>query len=292
MHQPRSKVCLNMLVPTDDTDGTTEDVWTIVERCRRDTTKQPKDEPCRFCGNICTSWKKLTVHLAKHMEQISMPILPLVEGKQLNADSIISPVVEMPESRKLSMTPSRSPIDNASRYNPASTLAPGIDPYGQFPQDTKPEVASSTMQTYPPPQMVPYKGQQPAQMSGYAAYVTSHGQNYPNQTYPGLQQPPKPHNGYANGLQIPGQPYSNGQYGMTPVSTVQQTQTMYTDSPTDSTAFPNYYTQEPQNMTPDVSGMGYDTTNGMQYQQQPPPPGTYPGMAYMNTQHNYQYQGQ
>jgi len=102
----------------------------------------------------------------------------------------------------LSMTPNRSPIDNGSRYNPTSTLAPGIDPYGRFPQDPKPEVAASTMQTYPPPQMVPYKGPQPAQMSGYAAFVTS-GQTYPNQTYPGLQQPPKPHNGYVNGLQIP-----------------------------------------------------------------------------------------
>jgi len=269
-----------------------DDIWTIVEKCRRDTTKQPKDEPCRFCGNICASWKKLTVHLAKHMEQISMPILTLVEQKQLNADSIISPVVEMPESRKLSMTPNRSPIDNGSRYNPTSTLAPGIDPYGRFPQDPKPEVAASTMQTYPPPQMVPYKGPQPAQMSGYAAFVTS-GQTYPNQTYPGLQQPPKPHNGYVNGLQIPNQPYGNGQYSVAPVSAVQQQQAMYTDSPVDSTSFPNYYTQEPQNLSNDGAGMGYDPNATMQYQQQQPPQqGTYQAMAYLNTQHDYQYQGQ
>jgi hypothetical protein len=272
-----------------------DDIWAIVERCRRDTTKQPKDEPCRFCGNICVSWKKLTVHLAKHMEQISMPILTLVEQKQLNADSIISPVVEMPDSRKLSITPNRSPIDNPSRYNPASTLAPGIDPYGQYPQDAKPEAASSIMHTYPPPQMVPYKGQQPAQINNYANYAANTGQIYPNQTYPGLQQPPKPHNGYVNGLQIPNQPYSNGQYGMTPVSAVQQQQTMYTDSPVDSTAFPSYYTQEPQNMTNDVNPTNYDNTNAMQYQQQPQPQpqqGTYQAMAYLNTQHNYQYQGQ
>jgi len=222
-----------------------------------------------------------------------MPILTLVEQKQLNADSIISPVVEMPESRKLSMTPNRSPIDNSSRYNPSSTLAPGIDPYGQYPQDAKPEVASSTMHTYPPPQMVPFKGQgqQSAPVGGYAAYAANHGQNYPNQTYPGVQHPPKPHNGYVNGLQIPTQPYANGQYGITPVSAVQQ-QAMYTDSPIDATAFPNYYTQEPQNLTNDVSGMSYDATTAMHYQQPPPPPGTYQAMAYLNTQHNYQYQGQ
>jgi hypothetical protein len=276
-----------------ESNSCTDDIWAIVERCRRDTTKQPKDEPCRFCGNICTTWKKLTVHLAKHMEQISMPILTLVEQKQLNADSIISPVVEMPESRKLSATPGRSPIDNPSRYVPTSTLAPGIDPYGHYPQDSKPETAANVMQTYPPPQMVPYKGPQSAQVNGYANYAVNNGQSYPSQTYPGLQQPPKPQNGYVNGLQIPTQPYSNGQYGMTPVSAVQQQQAMYTDSPVETTAFPNYYTQEPQNLSNDTTGMGYNATNGLQYQQQAQPQqGTYQAMAYLNAQHNYQYQGQ
>jgi hypothetical protein len=201
-------------------------------------------------------------------------------------------VVEMPDSRKLSITPNRSPIDNPSRYNPGSTLAPGIDPYGQYPQDAKPEVASSVMHTYPPPQMLPYKAQQPDQTNNYANYVVNTGQNYPNQTYPGLQQPPKPHNGYVNGLQIPGQAYSNGQYAMTPVSAVQQ-QTIYTDSPVDSAAFPSYYTQEPQNMANDANAMGYDASNSLQYQQQSQPPqGTYQAMGYLNAQHNYQYQRQ
>jgi hypothetical protein len=271
-----------------------DDIWAIVEKCRRDTTKQPRDEPCRFCGNICVSWKKLTVHLAKHMEQISMPILTLVEQKQLHADSIISPVVEMSDSRKLSITPNRSPIDNPSRYNPSSTLAPGIDPYGQYPQDAKPDVASNVMHTYPPPQMVPYKAQPSVTGSNYANYVVNNSQGYPSQTYPGLQQPPKPHNGYVNGLQIPGQGYSNGgQYGITPVSAVQQQQAMYTDSPVDSSAFPNYYTQEPQNMTNDPNAMSYDNTNPMQYQPTQPPQGTYPTMAYMNNApQNYQFQRQ
>lgn len=230
------------------------------------------------------------------MEQISMPILTLVEQKQLNADSIISPVVEMPESRKLSMTPNRSPIDNnPSQYNASSTLAPGIDPYGQYPQDSKPDVASNGMHTYPPPQMVPYKGPQAVQVNGYATYPVNNGQTHPSQTYPGLQQPPKPHNGYANGLQIPSQPFPNGQYGMTPVSAVQQQQqSMYTDSPIGTTAFPSYYTQEPQHVTNDTTALGYDATNGMPYQQPPQPQpqqSTYQAMAY-NTQHNYQYQGQ
>ena len=54
----------------------------LVDQCRHDSTKQAKDEPCRFCGNSCTTWKKLTVHLAKHMEQISMPVIALVEQKR------------------------------------------------------------------------------------------------------------------------------------------------------------------------------------------------------------------
>jgi hypothetical protein len=278
-------------------DPSAEDIWTIVERCRRDTTKQPKDEPCRFCGNICTSWKKLTVHLAKHMEQISMPILPLVDQKQLNSDSIISPIVELPESRKLCITPSRSPIHNPSRSHPSSTFAPGIDPRNLYPQESKPQAASPTTQTYPPPQMVPYKAQQSAQVNGYSNYAANAAQ-YPNQTYPGLQVPPKPHSGYINGLHLPSQPYQNGsmqngvqQYGMAPVTAVQQQQSMYTDSPINEStmAFPSYYTQEPQGLTTDMSNMGYDpSTNGMPYQQG----STYPTMSYLTAQHNYQYQNQ
>ncbi|KAL5337808.1 hypothetical protein BJX70DRAFT_399284 [Aspergillus crustosus] len=56
-------------------------LWDLVESCRHDTTKHPKEEPCRFCGNICTNWKKLTVHLAKHMEQMAIPILGLVDER-------------------------------------------------------------------------------------------------------------------------------------------------------------------------------------------------------------------
>ncbi|KAI9709153.1 MAG: hypothetical protein M1828_002544 [Chrysothrix sp. TS-e1954] len=54
-------------------------VVTLVEQCRQETSKNPSDEPCRFCENLCNSWKKLTVHLAKHMEQISMPLLIMID---------------------------------------------------------------------------------------------------------------------------------------------------------------------------------------------------------------------
>ncbi|KAF2462998.1 uncharacterized protein BDR25DRAFT_397354 [Lindgomyces ingoldianus] len=292
-------------MPTKDSP---DDIWKLVENCRRDTTKLPKDEPCRFCGNICNSWKKLTVHLAKHMEQISMPILPLVEQKQMNADTVISPVVEMSESRKLSVTPSRSPIDNPSRYMPNnnSTLAPGIDPsFGQFPPDNSSStVAPNVMHTYPPPQLVAYRNQPGPQKGNYTNFVPEDSQSYAVRSYPGLQEPPKARGAYVNGLQIPSQPYHNGniqngpnRYPMTPISAIgQQQQAVFTTSPVDTTPYSTdtvgsttYFTHEPQAMTAGgVSDMGYDSGNSMQYQ-----PSAYQEMSYMNTQqHNYQYQGQ
>ncbi|KAL5449443.1 hypothetical protein PMIN06_006823 [Paraphaeosphaeria minitans] len=282
-----------------------DDIWGLVAWCRRDTTKQPKDEPCRFCGNICTSWKKLTVHLAKHMEQISMPILPLVDQKQISADTVISPVVEIPESRKLSATPNRSPVDNPSRYHPNSTLAPGIDPsYGQYPSDS-PGAASGVMHTYPPPQMVPFKNPQEQVPSGnYANYAMPNPHNYSGRTYPGLQEPSKARGACVNNLQIPNQQYMNGsmqngvnRFPVTPVSAIGKQAPMFNTSPVDTAPFSTdtmasqYFTQEPQSMG--AKGMtdmsGFDTTNPMQYQ----PPATFPDMAYMAApQRNYQYQAQ
>lgn len=49
----------------------------LVEECKSITRDTPAREPCRFCGNNCNTWKKLTVHLGKHMEQLAMPVLEL-----------------------------------------------------------------------------------------------------------------------------------------------------------------------------------------------------------------------
>ncbi|PYI06231.1 C2H2 finger domain protein [Aspergillus sclerotiicarbonarius CBS 121057] len=74
-----------------------EQLWDLVERCRHDTLKGPKDEPCRFCGNVCSSWKKLTVHLAKHMEQIAMPVLALVNERDLSSNETTGPTSGGPD---------------------------------------------------------------------------------------------------------------------------------------------------------------------------------------------------
>lgn len=236
-----------------------------------------------------------------------MPILPLVDQKQMNADTIISPVVEMPESRKLSVTPNRSPVDNPSRYNPTSTLAPGIDPsFGQYPSAVSNAVASNAMQTYPPPQMVPYKTEGQTTSSNYAAFAAENPQGYGGRTYPGLQGPAKGRSAYVNNLQIRNQQYLNGnmQNGanrmpMTPASSIGQ-QSMFTDSPIESGPYSNdtlgsaYFAQEPQNVPTNgmpnaMPNMAFDAGATMQFQQTSP----YQEMAYMAPpQQNYHYQGQ
>jgi hypothetical protein len=261
------------------TDNVIDDIWSIVEQCRKDTDKQPKNEPCRFCGNICNSWKKLTVHLAKHMEQISMPILPLVEQKLLNADSVISPVVEVSEGRKMSAAFGKSPIQNPLQYNSNSTFAPGVDPFARYPQEIKSEVASNVMHSYPPPQMMQ------GHSTGYRNFPGINTQPFPSLTYPGPQEPPKPNNGYPNGLHTPNMAFNNGNithgtdsYMTNQVSAVQQ-QAFFTDSPIETTAFPNYFApQEPHDMANEAG-------NTMQYQQQ----ASYQPMSYLANQTNYQY---
>ena len=111
----------------EDLPDEVDQVWRLVEECRHETQKSPKDEACKFCGNICNSWKKLTVHLAKHMEQISMPVLGIVEKKDVTPETIISPI-EQRNSQQPSMSPSlHSPFAHApssiSHYGmPASVL--------------------------------------------------------------------------------------------------------------------------------------------------------------------------
>lgn len=290
-----------------------EDVWALVEKCRQDTTKQPKDEPCRFCGNILTTWKKLTVHLAKHMEQISMPILPLVEQKQINADTIISPVVEMPEqARNQISTLPKSPSDNPSRYNPSSVVSSVTSPfdptYSQYSSDASPSgLTAPAMHSYPPPQLLTYRPQQPVQASPFS-FPVDNTSNYANRSYPGFLDT-KQRSQYVNGVQIPDQLYrnSNVQNGstryappITPVSAYGQ-QPVFS-SPVDTTPFSNdglsstYFPQDPPTSSTTQAGMGgpsqmvYDQGSGVQYQQS-----SYQQMPqYMQQQQqqSYPYRGQ
>ncbi|ESZ95858.1 hypothetical protein SBOR_3752 [Sclerotinia borealis F-4128] len=106
----------------------TELAWGMLERCHHETEKKPQDEPCRFCGKAFTTWKKLTVHLAKHMEHISLPVLQLVEQKNVDADTIISPV----EQNLTPITPiGRSKLEDSRSYG-MGNISPNIPMVPQF----------------------------------------------------------------------------------------------------------------------------------------------------------------
>ncbi|ODM19850.1 hypothetical protein SI65_04836 [Aspergillus cristatus] len=89
--------------------------WELVENCRHETTKNPRDEPCRFCGNVCSSWKKLTVHLAKHMEQIALPVLGLVQEREVGPTHTNSSPAAV--SRQKSDMPAAFGQDNTATFN-------------------------------------------------------------------------------------------------------------------------------------------------------------------------------
>ena len=69
-----------------------EPAWIMLEKCQHETEQRPQDEPCKFCGKTFPTWKKLTVHLAKHMEHISLPIIVLIQTVEVDADTIIEPI--------------------------------------------------------------------------------------------------------------------------------------------------------------------------------------------------------
>lgn len=100
--------------------GAQDPTWQKVEKCHAETLARPQDEPCRFCGKTLPTWKKLTVHLAKHMETMSLTVLRLVAQKELDADTIISPIQDPPPR---TFPPTRSEQQSFSSPNPAHSPA-------------------------------------------------------------------------------------------------------------------------------------------------------------------------
>ncbi|KAI1457987.1 hypothetical protein F4805DRAFT_153236 [Annulohypoxylon moriforme] len=96
--------------------------WQKVEQCHVETQVRPSEEPCRFCRKTFPSWKKLTVHLAKHMEHISLPVLDVVKRKELDADTVISPIQDPPRPNfpisSIKQEPSFSPQGVSTASNP------------------------------------------------------------------------------------------------------------------------------------------------------------------------------
>jgi hypothetical protein len=127
-----------------------DEVWQLVDTCRFETKHKPRDEVCKFCGNICSSWKKLTVHLAKHMEQIAMPVLELVKQREVSPETIISPIeqggqrpyttpLSPPSSTKVEPY-SLSPYDMSAAlaYQSVSSSRSSVDSQGYY-QSSQPQ---------------------------------------------------------------------------------------------------------------------------------------------------------
>lgn len=73
-----------------------QEFWNLVDACRHEGASDARNEPCKFCNNPCASWKKLSVHVGKHMEQLAMPVLDLANRRNVTKDTIISPVEPLP----------------------------------------------------------------------------------------------------------------------------------------------------------------------------------------------------
>jgi len=117
----------------------TEPAWIMLEQCHYETDKKPQDEPCKFCGKTFNTWKKLTVHLAKHMEHISLPVLHLVAEKHVDANTIISPVEQIltpvtPTSRQKMESGSPFPMDSVSPHiTMGPHFTPGFEQHSYYP---------------------------------------------------------------------------------------------------------------------------------------------------------------
>ncbi|KAF3922888.1 hypothetical protein ABW20_dc0100065 [Dactylellina cionopaga] len=136
-------------------NGTEDDeankLWDIVATCYKETTSKPTSEPCRFCGCRLQSWKKLTVHLARHMEAISLPVITLI-----GEDAILSPASTR-RGNSTTVTPS-TPF-NPAAFSHGSIVSPlvndmqGMYMGSSFYSPTRPTASG----VYPSPHVTPQR---------------------------------------------------------------------------------------------------------------------------------------
>jgi hypothetical protein len=173
MPEPKLKSLKGKNGANDAGDGLsrveTNKVWHIVDACHTETKKLPNSEKCRFCGATCSSWKKLTVHLARHMEAISLPILDLIRD-----DSVLPPV-----GAKRTATQRVAPtlkLQTPSQLQPSSSNRNEADRF-QTPQqspDRDHHMSKAVPNSGPPPrQSVPIYTLTPPQQSHHRSYSAS-----------------------------------------------------------------------------------------------------------------------
>ncbi|OBT98850.1 hypothetical protein VE01_03417 [Pseudogymnoascus verrucosus] len=169
--------------------GVEEEVWARVAECHHETLVRPVDEPCKFCGKAFASWKKLTVHLGKHMEQLSLPVLRLVDQRTVDANTIISPVEALPVRNHHPLTPtgpqSGGPGGNNLYHGqgispPFAHFPPGMAGFPQNGVRGIPDYGGEGMYPNPQAQNMAYAG---ANGGGYA-----YGDNAGMQAHHHMQQ--------------------------------------------------------------------------------------------------------
>ena len=206
---PSSQKARKRLEEEDSPVDEIDQVWRLVDECRRETPKDPRDEPCKFCGNVCNSWKKLTVHLARHMEQIAMPVLTLAKQREVSPETIISPIEQKaPQNSKTSphlidqfsadrVSETSYPVSDAFYYSPSAQLQRPTQ-VQKLDTQVNPSYRRSGLATYPPTTMPPtsHAGSHqqmvnPYTVRGYADYPDAGAptDRVINETGPSLQTP-------------------------------------------------------------------------------------------------------
>lgn len=84
--------------------------WQKVRQSHQKTTAQPQDEPCRFCGQRLSTWMQLQIHLAGHLERISLYVSELISTKDWEASTFIEAADESGEGIRGSMGHMPPPI--------------------------------------------------------------------------------------------------------------------------------------------------------------------------------------
>ncbi|KAJ5312877.1 hypothetical protein PENANT_c049G03560 [Penicillium antarcticum] len=120
------------ILPNSRREEDVKRLWQTVEECRHDTDRTPQSEPCRFCGNVCSDWRKLSVHLGKHMEQLAMPVLHLAKPSALSpapthshANLKVEPVRGSSATYPSpSLTYGHEPLETSSNYTTRNTSTP------------------------------------------------------------------------------------------------------------------------------------------------------------------------
>lgn len=289
--------------PGDDSNDEVDQVWKLVEECRHETPKNPKDEACKFCGNVCNSWKKLTVHLAKHMEQISMPVLGVVKQKEVTPETIISPIeqrlaaqssmsptVQNPwgaPSGHNSQSPFGMPIGGVHGNTPTpggygSTTPGGLTPGGNYFGAADQHMSNYqrvSPNTYPPPGHAQHLNTnytpRPSPLNAMSSYG-SHG-SHSNSSY--SASPAPQFNPVNRGFSHPPTSSHENLYGGMPTPNVPTSQPRA--SPYDDNSGFQYVPQQQQTFQSpiDTPGVGYQFGNqtSSSYGQHAPTPSTYPG---------------